>query len=99
MDVPSSDGIALCQIGDVAFTRDGQTPMNEVTIIGVYLAKNVFQVHGGCCGWRSDFPKETITPAVSKMYGLLAIEACATSHYWAREITKLGHEVRLIAPN
>ena len=77
--------------------------MSEVSIVGVDLAKNVFQVHGACANGTAIFRKKltrvqflrfmTDLPAC-----LVAMEACATSHHWARRMTELGHEVRLIAP-
>lgn len=78
--------------------------MNEVIIIGVDLAKNVFQVHGAAADGTAIFQKKLSRPQFQRFMTevtpcLVAMEACATSHYWAREIAKLGHEVRLIAPN
>lgn len=77
--------------------------MNEVTTIGIDLAKNVFELHGvNRCG-KSVLRK---TVSRSKLLSTLAnlppcvigIEACGGAHYWAREIGKLGHEVRIMAP-
>jgi transposase len=75
----------------------------EITTIGLDLAKNVFQVHG-IDGANKVALKKALRR--SQMRGfferlapcLVGIEACGTSHYWAREITKLGHEVRLMPP-
>ena len=73
----------------------------QITTIGLDIAKNVFQVHG-IDGqekvvvrkqlWRGQVIRffEELSPC------LVGLEACATSHYWARELTKLGHEVRLM---
>ena len=77
--------------------------MEQVTTIGLDLAKHVFQVHGADAAGHVLFRKR-ITRA--KLLGFLAaqtrcvvaMEACAGAHYWAREIAKLGHHVRLIAP-
>ena len=77
--------------------------MDQVSTIGVDLAKHVFQVHGADAAGHVLFRKR-LTRA--KLLGFLAaqtpcvvaMEACAGAHYWAREIGKLGHRVRLIAP-
>jgi transposase len=69
--------------------------MKEVTTIGLDLAKSVFQVHGVDASGK---------PVIRQMLAffkklppcLVGMEACATSHYWAREIAKLGHEVRMM---
>jgi transposase len=65
--------------------------MSEVSIIGLDLAKNVFQMHGADASGAMLFRK--------KLRRRVAMEACASSHFWAREIARLGHEVRLIAPD
>jgi transposase len=75
--------------------------MNEVTTIGLDLAKNVFQVHGvdasGRAVVRRQLRRSQVLPFFEKQAAcLVGIEACATSHHWAREIGKLGHEVRLM---
>ncbi len=77
--------------------------MKEVTIIGVDLAKNVFQVHGAAADGSVVFRKKLSRPQFAKFMSetpacIVAMEACATAHYWGREMTRLGHEVRLIAP-
>lgn len=77
--------------------------MSEITIIGVDLAKHVFQVHGAAADGtvvlrkklsRSQFHRFMSEPPRC----LVAMEACATSHYWARQMVEIGHDVRLIAP-
>jgi transposase len=75
----------------------------EITTIGLDLAKNVFQVHG-INGVGEVVVRKTLRRAQMIQYFtrldpcLVGIEACGTSHYWAREIGKLGHEVRLMPP-
>src|SRR5262244_3734922 len=77
--------------------------MEQATTIGLDIAKHVFQVHGADAAGHVLFRKR-ITRV--KLLGFLAaqapcvvaMEACAGAHYWAREIGKLGHHVRLIAP-
>jgi transposase len=75
--------------------------MNEVTTIGLDLAKNVFQVHGvdasGQTVNRRQLKRSQVLPFFKKQPPcLVGMEACATAHYWAREISALGHEVRLM---
>ena len=77
--------------------------MNEVITIGVDLAKSVFQVHGvdaeGAVLIRRQLRRRQVLPFFEKQPPcLIGMEACATSHHWAREITALGHEVRLMPP-
>ena len=75
--------------------------MAEVTTIGLDLAKSVFQVHGIDV---SDSPVLRRRLRRGQVLGffrklppcLVGMEACATSHYWAREIAALGHEVRMM---
>jgi transposase len=75
--------------------------MNEVTTIGLDLAKSVFQVHGvdelGAVTLRRSVRRKRLLAFFAELPPrLVGMEACATAHYWAREITKLGHDVRLI---
>src|SRR5262249_22180721 len=67
------------------------------------LAKQVFQVHGvdaeGHVTVRRSLRRKQVVPYFEKLPRcLIGMEACATAHYWARELRKLGHEVRLIPP-
>ena len=77
--------------------------MNEVTMIGVDLAKSVFQAHGATATGEPVFRKKLSRGQFLKFLSehppcVVAMEACASSHYWGREIMKLGHDVRLIPP-
>lgn len=77
--------------------------MNEVSIVGVDLAKRVFQLHGSRADGTVVFRKKvTRGQVLTVLTGLpkciVAMEACATAHFWAREIGKIGHSVRLIPP-
>ena len=64
----------------------------QISTIGIDLAKTVFQVHGvdGC--WEAVLRKQLRRRQMPEFFGM---EACATSHHWARELRKLAHEVRL----
>ncbi|PJA79627.1 MAG: IS110 family transposase, partial [Nitrospirae bacterium CG_4_9_14_3_um_filter_51_5] len=73
------------------------------TIIGIDLAKNVFDVYveeeGGQGITRCRLSRKKMLPWVANHSpALVGMEACGGAHYWARELTKLRHEVRLIAP-
>ncbi|GLT12657.1 IS110 family transposase [Sulfitobacter porphyrae] len=75
----------------------------QVTTIGVDLAKNVFQVHGITANGEVVFNKALrraqFLPFFAKLEPcLIGMESCSSAHHWARELTALGHEVRLIPP-
>ena len=77
--------------------------MNEISIIGLDIAKNVFQVHGIDSFGQPIVRRQLKRGRVLGFFGklspcLVGMEACATSHHWAREIEKLGHEVRMMPP-
>ena len=77
--------------------------MDEVSIIGIDLAKRSFQLHGaradGSVAFRKKLSRgKLLAFLASQPRCVVAMEACASAHYWGREIGKLGHEVRLIAP-
>ena len=78
--------------------------MRDVSIIGVDLAKNVFQAHGAAADGSVVFRKKLSRPQFSRFMAdhppcLVAMGACASAHHWAREMARHGHEVRLIAPH
>ena len=73
----------------------------HITTIGLDIAKNVFQVHGIGVGERVVVRKQLRCSQVIAFFEalspcLIGMEACASAHYWARELTRLGHEVRLM---
>jgi transposase len=75
----------------------------EITTIGLDLAKSIFQVHGvdatGQVVVRKSLRRAQVLPFFAKLPScLVGMEACGTSHHWARELVKLGHEVRLMPP-
>jgi transposase len=75
----------------------------HVTTIGLDLAKNVFQVHGitadGEVAFNRALRRAQVLPFFESLQPcLIGVEACGTSHYWARELIKLGHNVKLIPP-
>ncbi len=77
--------------------------MSEVSIIGVDLAKQVFQVEGRDASGRQVISRQLrrrdVLPFFRKLSPcLVGMEACASAHYWGREIAALGHDVRLMPP-
>lgn len=76
----------------------------EITTIGLDLAKSVFQAHGvdatGATVLVKRLHRKQMLPFFSKLPPcLIGVEACATAHYWARTLTAMGHEVRLMPPS
>src|SRR5258705_6337112 len=77
--------------------------MQTVTTIGLDIAKSVFQVHGidaeGKVVIRRQLKRRYVLAFFQKLAPcLVGIEACASSHYWSRELKALGHTVRLMPP-
>src|SRR5271155_1544352 len=77
--------------------------MSEITSIGLDLAKSVFQVHGiddaGGIVLRKRLRRgQVVTFFAGLAPCLVGLEACATAHYWARELQAVGHDVRLMPP-
>lgn len=77
--------------------------MRHITRIGIDLAKHVFQLHGvddrGHTVVRRQISRTQLRPFVAQLRPcLIGLEACGSAHYWARTLTALGHDVRLIAP-
>jgi transposase len=78
--------------------------MGDTTTIGLDLAKSVFQVHaideeGGIVLRKRLRLGQVLAFIAGIPPRLVGLEACATSHYWARELIALGHETRLMPPN
>ena len=75
----------------------------NVSTVGLDLAKNVFQVHAideaGEVIVRKALRRRQVMPFFNRLAPcLIGMEACGTSHFWAREIAALGHEVKLMPP-
>src|ERR1700736_5675801 len=73
----------------------------QVTTIGLDIAKKAFQVHGIDAKEKVVVRRQLRRGQVIAFFKtlppcLIGMEACATAHYWARELRKLGHEVRLM---
>jgi transposase len=77
--------------------------MEKITTVGIDLAKSVFQVHAidasGAVIVSKAVRRSGFLQLLSKFPPcLIGMEACASSHHWARELVKLGHQVKLIPP-
>ncbi len=77
--------------------------MAAITTIGLDLAKNWFQVHGADAHGRPVLRKKLARAKLLEFFAnlppcLIGMEACGSAHHWARELIKLGHEVRLMPP-
>src|SRR6266496_1908059 len=77
--------------------------MEQITTIGLDLAKNVFQVHGVDAAGKVSVRRRLGRADVVRFFAalppcLVGMEACGTAHHWARELSRLGHTVRLMPP-
>lgn len=77
--------------------------MNDVTVIGIDIAKNVIQIHGANNHGKRLFKKRVTREGflpfmVNLPKCLVGMEACGGSHHWARELIKLGFDVKLMSP-
>jgi hypothetical protein len=90
---------AICDDVAVEGTTSREPQIADITTIGLDLAKNVFQIHGIDATGRELIRRQLRRSEVLKFFGslppcLVGMEACATAHHWAREITKLGPSCR-----
>jgi transposase len=77
--------------------------VSEVITIGLDIAKHVFHVHGADERGRAVFSKKISRAKLLDFFAAqpsckVALEACGGAHHWARQLSQLGHEVRLIPP-
>jgi transposase len=87
----------------VSVTTEQEASVSEVSMIGLDLAKHVFQAHGADASGKVVFRKRLRREKVLEFFAgkpacLVAMEACSSAHHWARELARLGHVVRLIPP-
>src|SRR5262245_20616282 len=81
--------------------REG--PKVDIRTLGIDLAKNLFRIHGvdatGKTVGQRKLRRRQLLPFIAQLPScLVGMEACGGAHYWAREIAKLGHEVKLMSP-
>ena len=77
--------------------------MDKLSVVGLDLAKNVFQVHGINTDGEVVVRKQLRRSEMRKYFAQLApcligMEACGGAHFWSRELARLGHTVRMMAP-
>lgn len=77
--------------------------MNKISVIGIDLAKYVFQIHGVDNNGEVAVRKQLRRSQMHKFFArlepcLIGMEACGGAHYWSRELSRLGHSVRIMAP-
>ena len=76
----------------------------KVTTLGIDLAKSIFRLHGvdarGVAVLRRQLTRQQLLPFLAKLSPcLVGIEAGSGAHFWAREVSKFGHTVRLMSPH
>ena len=96
-----ASGIAMCHAGCCRNIHLREPSMDQPITIGLDLAKSVFQVHGVCADGRVVLRRQLRRGQVLTFFSrmepcLIGTEACSGAHYWARELSALGHEVRLM---
>src|SRR6516225_8352670 len=92
----------MCQSGGVEHHLR-EACVSKVITIGLDIAKHVFHVHGADERGRAIFNKRISRGKLLDFFAAhpsrkVALEACGGAHRWARELIKLGHEVRLMPP-
>ena len=93
----------MMRVADIITPFAGGFTMAQITTLGIDTAKQVFQLHGvdthGNVVLHKRITRKQVLPLLAQLPPcLVGLEACGGSHYWAREITKLGHTVKLMAP-
>src|SRR6267142_1946243 len=78
--------------------------MEDISTIGLDIAKSVFQVHGTNAAGEVVIRRQVKRAQVLKFFAslppcLVGIEACASAHHWSRELQALGHRVKLMPPS
>ena len=96
------DGIDVPSLRSLA-TRAEEPSEMEIIRIGLDTSKLSFQVHGIDAAGGAPLRRRLSRGQVEQVFGALApttvgLEACGSSHYWARTLVRLGHEVRLVPP-
>lgn len=100
---PYPDGIAMCQKMVLKEPQNGEDGKMKDTMIGVDLAKAVFQLHGASMTGQVKYRKKLTRLQFQKFMAgqppaVVVMEACGSAHHWVRVMAALGHDVKLIAP-
>ena len=95
------NGAEMRQDADAIFCIESSHLMQQATTIGMDLAKDVFQVHGitadGTVLFNRPIRRKQALAFLQRVPPcLVGIEACGSAHHWARELTAIGHNVRLM---
>jgi transposase len=83
--------------------QDGGSTMKDIKVLGIDLAKNVFQLHGtnakGKCVLRQRLVRDKLAVYIATLPPcIIGIEASSGAHYWARKFEAMGHKVKMMAP-
>lgn len=86
-----------------SFNKSGGSIMSNIKVLGIDLAKDVFQLHGTDARGKKVLSKRLSRPKLMEYISnlspcLVGIEACGSSHYWARVFIEQGHTVKMMAP-
>src|ERR1700729_1698972 len=86
-----------------SFNKSGGSIMKDIKVLGIDLAKNVFQLHGtdtsGKVVLRKRLSRTKLIEFMSNLAPcLVGIEACGSAHYWARTFKSMGHSAKMMAP-
>src|SRR4051795_545654 len=100
---PPAEGIEVPAWKWCATTTKAGDVRMQITTVGLDIAKNLFQVHGADVQGRVLPKRKLARGKVLEFFAtlpacLVGLEACGAAHYWARELTRLGHQVRLMPP-
>src|SRR4051812_44834895 len=100
---PPADGIEVPAWKWCAMTTKAGDVQMQITTVGLDIAKNLFQVHGADAQGRVLLKRKLARGKVLEFFAtlpacLVGLEACGAAHDWARELTRLGHQVRLMPP-
>ena len=101
MDGPGGTSVPQCGVDNL---QKGSLPAMSISMIGLDTAKSVFQVHAVDQTGRSEIKRKLrrneVIPFFAKQEACtVVLEACGAAHHWARMLTGLGHDVKLIAPD
>jgi transposase len=103
MDAPTLNGIDVPQWKCRATTEPDRSAHMKITTVGIDLAKNVFQIHAVDARGKAVLRKQLRRGQLAEFFVnlppcLIGMEACASAHHWGRTLERLGHTVRLMAP-
>lgn len=83
--------------------KQKESPMKNITLLAIDLAKNVFQLHGlnqqGHCMLKKRLSRDKLLAFIANLpICTIVMEACSSAYYWSRQFKKHQHEVKLISP-